>query len=163
MTDPIAKRPDANPSAVPALSGPPDDLTWPSVAPGELIVAQDDAAVAPEPSLRATVVAEGTEFKGSFSSECPIVVRGFVEGDLVAPSLMVEPTGTVQGEVAVGSLRSDGSIGGSFDADVALLAGQVKKGTVLRAGSLRMNLATKQKGMELRFSDVPASVASAKS
>ena len=52
--------------------------------------------------MKATVVAEGTEFKGSFSSDCPIVVKGVVEGDVMAPSLTVEPSGTVQGDVAVG-------------------------------------------------------------
>ena len=40
-----------------------------------------------------TLVEEGTDFKGSFNSSCPVVVRGKVEGDLTAPSLRVSPSG----------------------------------------------------------------------
>ena len=38
---------------------------------------------------RKTLVEEGTQFKGSLSSNCPIEVKGRIEGDLTAPALAV--------------------------------------------------------------------------
>jgi Polymer-forming cytoskeletal len=53
-------------------------------------------------SGKKTLVEEGTSFKGSLSSTCPVVVRGRVEGDVSAPSLQVSATGAVHGKVKVG-------------------------------------------------------------
>ena len=47
---------------------------------------------------RKTLVEEGTQFKGSMSSDCPIEVKGRIEGDLAAPSLQVSPSGAVHGK-----------------------------------------------------------------
>lgn len=87
-----------------------------------------------------TLVEEGTEFRGSFMSSCPIEVKGRVEGDVAAPSLAVTETGAVRGKVKVGELRSRGEIAGELDADVACLSGIVKDNTVLRTKSLEMKL-----------------------
>src|ERR1700727_2933379 len=59
-----------------------------------------------------TLVEEGTQFKGSLSSKCPIEVKGRVEGDLQAPSLTVSPKGAVHGKVKVEELMSEGEIAG---------------------------------------------------
>lgn len=94
-----------------------------------------------DPSTKKTLVEEGTEFKGSLTSKCPVEVRGKVEGDLGAPSLDVSPTGAVHGKVRVERLVSHGEIAGEFDADSVHLSGTVKDNTVIRAKSLEVKLA----------------------
>ncbi|MGH7329848.1 MAG: polymer-forming cytoskeletal protein, partial [Polyangiaceae bacterium] len=49
------------------------------------------------PGQKQTLVEEGTKFKGSLTSSCPIVVRGRIEGDVEAPSLNVSSSGAVHG------------------------------------------------------------------
>jgi cytoskeletal protein CcmA (bactofilin family) len=87
-----------------------------------------------------TLVEEGTQFKGTLSSSCSIMVRGKIEGDLNAPSLTVSPSGAVHGTVKVGSMRSEGELAGQFDADTIQLSGVVKDNTVIRAKSLSVKL-----------------------
>ena len=87
-----------------------------------------------------TLIEEGTKFKGSLSSSCAVVVRGSIEGDVSAPSLVVSPTGAVHGTVKVGDMRSEGELAGEFDADTVLLSGTVKDNTVIRAKSLEVKL-----------------------
>jgi len=106
-----------------------------------------------KPAVPTTLVEEGTEFKGSFSSTCPIEVKGRVEGDLAAPSLRVALSGAVHGKVKVGELRSQGEIAGEFDADVANLSGVVKDKTILRARSLEMSLAPIGKRLQVVFGE----------
>jgi cytoskeletal protein CcmA (bactofilin family) len=89
---------------------------------------------------RLTVVEEGTEFTGSMSSSCPVVVKGGVSGELSTPALTVTPTGTVSGRVRVGTLVSHGLVAGEIDADQVSLAGQVADATVLRARTLDVKL-----------------------
>src|SRR6185436_7340275 len=89
-----------------------------------------------------TLVEEGTTFKGSLSSTCPIFVKGGVEGDIQAPSLTVATTGTVSGKVKAGELKSDGSLAGEFDVDKIQLSGSVKDNTIIKARSLEVKLAT---------------------
>ncbi|MBV9947603.1 MAG: hypothetical protein JOZ69_12185, partial [Myxococcales bacterium] len=42
---------------------------------------------------RKTLVEEGTQFKGAITSDCPIEVKGRVDGDLAAPALAVSASG----------------------------------------------------------------------
>ena len=42
-----------------------------------------------------TLVEEGTRFKGSLTSTCPILVQGAVEGDVDGPAVTVSSTGLV--------------------------------------------------------------------
>ena len=51
---------------------------------------------------RTTFIEEGSAFKGEFSSDCPIVVKGRIEGNITGPSLTVTATGAVAGNVKVG-------------------------------------------------------------
>src|SRR5258708_9106211 len=76
-----------------------------------------------------TLVEEGTQFKGTLSSSCPIVVKGRIDGDISAPSLQVSSTGSVPGKVKVGAIESQGELSGEFDADVIQLSGTVKATT----------------------------------
>ncbi|HKO47594.1 MAG TPA: polymer-forming cytoskeletal protein [Polyangiaceae bacterium] len=109
-------------------------------------------------SDKRTVVDEGTSFKGSLSSSCPIDVRGRIEGDLETPSLTISHTGAVHGRVKVGSVRSEGEIAGEFEADHVELAGSVKDNTVIRARSLEVRLATERGRLQVIFGECELSV-----
>ena len=91
-----------------------------------------------KPESKATYVEEGTDIRGSFNSSCPVVVRGSVDGEITAPSLVVSATGSVSGKMRVRELVSDGEISGECDADVMKLSGVVRDNTVLRAKSLEV-------------------------
>ena len=102
---------------------------------------------------KTTLVEDGTEFKGSFTSKCPIVVRGRIEGEIAAPSLMVSVTGSVHGRAKVGQIRSEGELSGEFDADVIELSGKVKDNTVIRARSLDVKLSSEKGKMQVVFGE----------
>jgi cytoskeletal protein CcmA (bactofilin family) len=98
-----------------------------------------------------TLVEEGTEFKGSIVSSCPVVVRGRSEGEIATPSLTVSTTGAVQGRAKVGALVSQGEVAGEIDADTVQLSGVVKDATVIRAKSLEVKLSTEEGKMQVVF------------
>jgi len=108
-----------------------------------------------------TLVEEGTQFKGSLTSKCPIEVKGRVEGDLQAPSLTVSASGAVHGKVRVAELMSEGEIAGEFDADVVRLSGVVKDNTVVRAKSLEVKLAPADGRMQVIFGECALEVGDA--
>jgi cytoskeletal protein CcmA (bactofilin family) len=109
---------------------------------------------------RKTLVEEGTQFKGSLSSDCPIEVKGRVEGDLTAPALTVSPSGAVHGKVKVGEMKSQGELAGEFDADVVQLSGSVKDNTVIRAKSLEVKLSPANGKMQVIFGECELEVGS---
>lgn len=100
-----------------------------------------------------TLVEEGTTFKGSLSSTCPIFVKGGVEGDIQAPSLTVATSGTVSGKVKAGELKSDGAIAGEFDVEKVQLSGSVKDNTVIKARSLEVKLTATNSKMQVVFGE----------
>jgi cytoskeletal protein CcmA (bactofilin family) len=100
-----------------------------------------------------TLVEEGTSFKGSLSSTCPVVVKGRVEGDVSAPSLQVSATGAVHGKVKVGEMQSHGELSGEFDAETVQLSGSVKDNTIVRAKSLEVKLAPANGKMQVVFGE----------
>ncbi len=102
---------------------------------------------------RTTLVEEGTHFKGSLSSKCPVVVKGKIEGDLTAPFLSVSVSGAVHGLVKVGEIVSEGELSGEFEADTIRLSGVVKDKTVVRAKSLEVKLAPANGRMEILFGE----------
>jgi cytoskeletal protein CcmA (bactofilin family) len=104
-------------------------------------------------SDRKTLVEEGTQFKGSLSSNCPIEVKGRIEGDVSAPALSVALGGAVHGKVKVGEIRSQGELAGEFDADVVVLSGTIKDNTVIRAKSLEVKLASANSKMQVIFGE----------
>ena len=107
-----------------------------------------------------TLVEEGTEFKGSLTSKCPVEVRGRIDGDLNAPSLHVSTSGAVSGKVYVGQLVSQGEIAGEFDADSIQLSGTVKDNTVIRAKSLEVKLQPANGKMQVIFGECQLEVGS---
>jgi cytoskeletal protein CcmA (bactofilin family) len=108
-----------------------------------------------------TLIEEGTLFKGTLASDCPIVVRGRIDGDISAPSMMVSKTGAVSGTVKVKELRSEGELAGEYDADAVYLSGTVKDKTVLRARSLEVKLAPERGRMQVVFGECELAVGDA--
>ena len=100
-----------------------------------------------------TLVEEGTTFKGTMSSTCPILVKGGIEGDIQAPSLTIAATGAVSGKVKAGELKSDGELSGEIDVDKVQLSGSVKDNTVIRAKSLEVKLAVTGAKMQVVFGE----------
>jgi cytoskeletal protein CcmA (bactofilin family) len=105
-----------------------------------------------------TCVEEGTSFKGSISSTCPILVRGRIEGDLQAPSLAVSPTGAVHGRVQVANVKSEGEIAGEFDAETVELSGTIRDETVIRAKTLKVQLSSGNGKMRVEFGNCELNV-----
>ena len=105
------------------------------------------------PTGKHTLVEEGTEFKGTMSSSCPIVVMGKVEGDVTGPVIHVTPSGVVSGVVKVKQLRSDGEIAGEVEADTVEISGRVRDRTVIRARSLDVSLSVTKGGMQVVFGE----------
>ncbi len=110
------------------------------------------------PKGKQTVVEEGTHFRGSLTSTCPIVVNGRIEGDVDTPGLFVSSTGSVKGKVKVGEVHSQGELEGEFDAESVRLAGRIKDKTVLRAKVLEVQLATEGSKMQVIFGETELAV-----
>jgi cytoskeletal protein CcmA (bactofilin family) len=102
---------------------------------------------------RKTLVEEGTHFKGTLSSHCPVEVKGKIEGEVTAPAMTVSETGAVHGVVKVGTLCSQGELAGEFDADIVQLSGRVRDNTVVRAKSLEVKLEPKGAKMQVIFGE----------
>jgi len=83
----------------------------------------------------------------------PIVVKGKIEGDVSAPSLMVSSSGAVHGKVKVVQMHSQGELSGEFDADVVQLSGVVKDNTIVRAKSLEVKLDGQGSKMQVVFGE----------
>lgn len=98
-----------------------------------------------------TLVEEGTRFKGSLTSTCPIVVQGSIEGDVDGPAVTIRPTGVVSGKTAASALKSEGKIAGTFDVETAEIAGTVAKDTVLRASAIDLKLSVDTGKIQLAF------------
>jgi cytoskeletal protein CcmA (bactofilin family) len=113
-----------------------------------------------DPKSRRTLVEEGTQFKGSLLSDCPIEVKGRIEGDMSAPALAVSPSGAVHGRIKVGEIKSQGELAGEFDADVVQLSGSVRDNTVIRARSLEVKLAPPSGKMQVIFGECELEVGS---
>ena len=109
---------------------------------------------------RKTLVEEGTQFKGAIASDCPIEVRGRIDGEVTAPALSISTSGAVHGHVKVGEIRSEGELSGEFDADVVQLSGTVKDSTVIRAKSLEVKLAPPNGKMQVIFGECELQVGS---
>jgi cytoskeletal protein CcmA (bactofilin family) len=112
------------------------------------------------PTGKHTLVEEGTEFKGTLSSNCPIVVVGKVEGEVTGPMIHVADTGVVAGKVKVKQLRSKGEIAGEVEAEVVHIAGAVRDHTVIRARTLEVSLNSKR-GMEVVFGECELAIGDA--
>jgi cytoskeletal protein CcmA (bactofilin family) len=102
---------------------------------------------------KTTLIEQGTEFKGTMKSTCPVVVNGRIEGELTAPELDVTPTGTVRGNIKAERLSSRGVLSGNIDAGDLFLSGSVGSKTVIKAKNLEVKLAPDQGRMELTIGE----------
>jgi len=100
-----------------------------------------------------TLIEQGTEFKGTMKSTCPVVVNGRVEGDLSAPELDVTSTGIVRGNIKADRLSSRGNLSGNIDAGDLFLSGAVGSKTVIKAKNLEVKLSPEQGRMELTIGE----------
>jgi cytoskeletal protein CcmA (bactofilin family) len=91
-------------------------------------------------SPKQTILEDGTEIDGSVKSKCPITVSGKLKGEVLAPSLTITPSGSVQGQVKVSNLLSQGELAGEIEAESVELAGKVNDQTTIRAASLEVKL-----------------------
>lgn len=100
-----------------------------------------------------TTVEEGTQFKGTLQSTCQVMVRGVVDGDLTAPTVIVSETGTVVGNVKAQSIWSEGVLAGRVDAEDVHLSGNVRSDTVIRAKTLEVKLQRTKEKLEVTFGE----------
>jgi cytoskeletal protein CcmA (bactofilin family) len=115
-----------------------------------------------KPSEKRTIVEEGTRFKGTLSSSCPVDVRGRVDGEIETPALTVSASGAVHGQAKVGSVRSDGELSGEFDADTVQLSGTVRDNTVIRARALDVKLSSERGKLQVIFGEAEQPVEAAR-
>lgn len=101
---------------------------------------------APDTHYKQTTIEAGTQFAGTLSATCQVVVRGHVDGELIAPSLLVTETGVVTGHVKVQTLQCAGTLGGSIEADDIQLSGHVRRDTVIRAKTLTIDAKAQANG-----------------
>jgi cytoskeletal protein CcmA (bactofilin family) len=100
-----------------------------------------------------TTVEEGTEFKGTLNSTCQVMVRGRVEGEVSAPSIIISQTGSVIGNIKAQCIQSEGVLAGRVEADDLYLAGSVRSETVIRAKTLEIKLRSDHKKFEITFGE----------
>ncbi len=98
-----------------------------------------------------TIVQEGTRFKGDFTSSCPIVVNGQIEGEVKAPIVTVTHSGALLGKVEAKTIACSGSVSGVLEADTIELSGTIAQNTVIRAQRLSLNIESTSGRIELAF------------
>lgn len=104
-------------------------------------------------NVKKTLVEEGTEFKGSLVSKCPVAVSGRIEGEIHAPSLTVSSGGGVFGKVRVGEITSEGEIAGEVEAESVMLSGRVSNNTIIRAKTLEVKPVAEKAALRVTFGD----------
>ena len=102
----------------------------------------------PEP---ATIVQDGTDFRGDFTSKCPIIVNGRIQGDVKAPTVTITNSGVLQGKVEAKTIACRGSVSGVLEADAIELSGDIAQNTIVRAQRLRLNIESTSGRIELAF------------
>jgi cytoskeletal protein CcmA (bactofilin family) len=112
----------------------------------------DQVATEDNQTMR-TVIEQGSRFRGTLESDCQVLVRGSLDGDLSAPSLVVSDTGTVVGNVKAQSIQCAGVLAGRVEADDIYLSGSVRSDTVIRAKTLEVKLQSTRKKLEITFGE----------
>jgi cytoskeletal protein CcmA (bactofilin family) len=103
------------------------------------------------PGEPTTIVEEGSEFRGNFTSSRPIIVNGRIEGDVNAPAVVVTNSGAVQGNVEAKTISCRGSAAGVLAADTIELSGSIAQNTVIRAQRLNLKIVSTSGRIELAF------------
>jgi len=100
-----------------------------------------------------TLVEEGTEFKGTLKSSCPVVVNGTIDGEVDAPEITITRSGAVLGAIKAKKVKSQGTLSGNVDAGDVFLAGSVRSNTVIKAKSLEVKLGSDKGQLEVTFGE----------
>jgi cytoskeletal protein CcmA (bactofilin family) len=98
-----------------------------------------------------TFVEEGTHFRGDFTSLCPIIVNGRIEGDVKAPAVTVTTSGALLGKVEAKTISCKGSVAGVLEADAIELSGAIARDTIIRAQRLNLDVESTSGRIELAF------------
>jgi cytoskeletal protein CcmA (bactofilin family) len=107
----------------------------------------------PSKTPKQTVVEEGTDFKGTLKSSCPVVINGTVDGELDAPEITVSRSGSVAGSLRANRLRSLGTLSGKVEATDVFLSGVVRSNTAIKAKRLEVKLGSDQAQIEVNFGE----------
>jgi cytoskeletal protein CcmA (bactofilin family) len=110
-----------------------------------------DSTLAGSRAEPTTIVAEGTDFTGDFTSSCPIIVNGKIDGNVKAPAVTVTHSGQVHGSVEAKTIACKGSVSGVLEADTIELSGAIARNTVIRAQRLKLNIESTSGRIELAF------------
>jgi cytoskeletal protein CcmA (bactofilin family) len=102
---------------------------------------------------KVTTVEAESEFKGTLTSKCSVLVHGTVDGQINTPELTVTDTGLVVGHVTARELRSSGVLQGHLTAETMYISGTVRDNTVIRARSLEVNPARLTDPPQVVFGD----------
>jgi len=97
-----------------------------------------------------TVIADGTKFEGSIHSDCEVMIRGTLKGEVSAPSLTVSSSGAMHGRAKVEQLTVEGELSGEINAGKVVLSGKVSDQTVINAESLEV-LSQSEDGGQVSF------------
>jgi cytoskeletal protein CcmA (bactofilin family) len=108
-----------------------------------------------------TLVEEGTEFKGTLKSTCPVVINGTIDGEVEAPEITVARAGTVAGSLKANKLRSQGTLSGKVEATDVYLSGVVRSNTSIKAKRLEVKLGSEQAQIEVNFGECSLEVGEA--
>lgn len=101
-----------------------------------------------------TFIDEGSVFKGTLKSSCPVIVNGTIDGELTAPELTIARTGTALGVIKATTLRSYGMLAGNVDAGDVYLFGAVRSNTVIKARTLEVKIGSSDRGqLEVIFGE----------
>jgi cytoskeletal protein CcmA (bactofilin family) len=107
----------------------------------------------PSKTPKQTVLEEGTEFKGTLKSTCPVVVNGIIDGDVDAPELTITRSGSVAGSLRATKLRAQGTLSGKVEATDVYLSGVVRSNTSIKAKRLEVKLGSDQAQIEVTFGE----------
>ncbi|MEY4550467.1 MAG: hypothetical protein RL685_6662 [Pseudomonadota bacterium] len=108
-----------------------------------------------------TLVEEGTEFKGTLKSSCPVVINGSIDGEVDAPEITVARAGTVAGSLRATKLRSQGTLSGKVEATDVYLSGVVRSNTSIKAKRLEVKLGSESAQIEVNFGECSLEVGEA--
>jgi cytoskeletal protein CcmA (bactofilin family) len=100
-----------------------------------------------------TLIEEGTEFKGTLKSSCPVVINGAVDGEVDAPEITVARAGTMAGSLKATKVRSQGTLSGKVEATDVFLSGVVRSNTSIKAKRLEVKLGSEQAQIEVNFGE----------
>jgi cytoskeletal protein CcmA (bactofilin family) len=98
-----------------------------------------------------TVVEEGSDFQGDFTSRCPIIVNGRIAGNVKAPTVTVTATGSLEGKIEAKTISCNGSVAGVLEADAIALTGAIARDTIVRAQRLNLDVESTSGRIELAF------------